>query len=219
MNNKIDRRAANFNMILAFIIGLLIASAAWYFAIKPSKEVTVIPEVVGTLPSVKPINKTIRDTMYLTKFVNSKMDKKEKEFLQGEIDRLGREYDLMDEAFANANDSLQQLLYKDAITVNEFRTDFDNDTLSATAYGLVRGEVQTLGLKYKIKSKEIPKLKESVFRLLAGAEFGTTKSFDKVNAKGSLIGQFKSGNQISIGIDTEQRFYVGGAMSIFNVKK
>ena len=218
MNNQIDRRAANFNMILAFIIGLLLASFAWYHFQKPTKEVTVIPEVVGSFKPTKPQHTKV-DTLYLTKFVKSKPNTKETEFLQSEITRLLNEYNEMNEAFANTSDSLQQLLYRTAITVNEFNQEFDNDTLSATVKGLVRGEVQSLGLKYTIKQRELPKPKETVFRLLAGADFGIRKSFDNVNAKGSIIGQFKNGNQLSIGIDTEQRFYAGFAISIFNIKK
>jgi hypothetical protein len=218
METENNKRSSNFNMILSFIIGLLLASFAWYYFTKSSKETVVVPAVTGSFKSVKPIHTKV-DTVYLPKFVKSKIDNSENEFLQGEINRLLKEYDEMDLAFANANDSLQQLLYRNAISINEFQTDFDNDTLTASVKGLVRGEVQTLGLKYTIKERSMPKPKETVFRLLSGAEFGMTQTFDNINAKGSIIGQFKSGNQISVGIDTQQRFYIGGAFSIFNIKK
>jgi hypothetical protein len=91
--------------------------------------------------------------------------------------------------------------------------------ITASVKGLVRGEVQTVGLKYTIKERKLPKQKETVFRLLTGAEFGMTQTFDNINAKRSIIVQFKSGNQISFGIDTDERFYLGGAFVIFNIKR
>lgn len=128
-----------------------------------------IPEVKGKFEAVKPEQKPVNHIVDVNKKVfGQNLSKKELAFWKAEAERLFKENQEMDQAFMNANDSLQQLLYKNAITIKAFNHTFDNDTLSATVTGLVRGEVQKIKLDYTIKERKIEvKQKEVVFRMLA----------------------------------------------------
>jgi hypothetical protein len=189
------------------------------------KVITIkTPEVKGTFAPVKPEHKVI-DTNHIVnvnkKVFGQNLSKKELAFWKTEAERLFKENQEMDQAFMNANDSLQQIIYSQAIRLNTFNHKFDNDTISATVKGIVRGEIQSIKLDYKIKPRtiEVPKQKEVVFRMLGGVEMGATKEIDKFNVKVSAGFQNRKGNIISIGADTDQRFYLGYNFSIFSIKR
>lgn len=180
-------------------------------------------EVKGTFEAVKPAQKPI-DTNHIVnvnkKVFGQNLSKKELDFWKAEAERLFKENQDLDQAFMNANDSLQQIIYRQAITLNAFNHTFDNDTISATVKGIVRGEIQSIKLDYKIKPRtiEVPKQKEVIFRMLGGVEVGATKDIDKFNVKASAGLQNRKGNIISVGYDTDQRIYVGYTTSIFSIK-
>ena len=176
------------------------------------------PAVVGSFEPAKPIH----DTIFLTKIVKSKpVQNSNDEFAQSEINRLLKEYNDLDAAFANANDSLQQIIYKQTIAPKLFSHTFDNDTLKATVKGIVaNGEVDKLKLDYTIKPyTTLVKVPQTVFRLLGGIETGMTKDLSKFNAKANIGIQNKKGNILTISADSDQRFYVGYTASIFSIKK
>jgi hypothetical protein len=181
-----------------------------------------IPEVKGKFEAVKPEQKPLAENELSKidkKTFGQNLSKKELEYWKAEAERLFKENQEMDQAFMNANDSLQQLLYKNAITIKAFNHTFDNDTLSATVTGLVRGEVQKIKLDYTIKERKIEvKQKEVFFRMLAGVEVGNTKQFNDFAVKANVGFQNKKGSILTFAADTEQRFYVGYNFSVFAIK-
>lgn len=187
-------------------------------------------EVKGSMKSVKPENTAIAinysnstqkvsDIDIRQNLSNQKMSKEYFNY-QNEINKLLKENDDLDNAFHNANDSLQQIIYRQAIQLNEFTHTWDNDTLKATVSGISRGEVQSIKLDYTIKSQKIDiKIPQTIIRLIAGLETGTTKDLSKFNIKANLGFQNKRGDMFSVSADLDKRFYIGYSTSIFTIKK
>jgi hypothetical protein len=189
---------------------------------QPDKIPVNLPEVKGKFEAVNPEQKPVNHIVDVNKKVfGQNLSKKELEYWKAEAERLFKENQEMDQAFMNANDSLQQLLYKNAISIKAFNHKFDNDTLSATVKGLVRGEIQNIALDYKIKSRkiEIPNPKEVKFRMLGGVEVGNTKEFNDFSVKANVGFQLGSGAILNFSADTQQRFYVGYSVPIFTIKR
>lgn len=182
-----------------------------------------LPEVKGKLEAVKPEQIVISDkkSANLQKAFKQNLSKKEREFLLAEISKLLAENGKLEQEFMNANDSLMQVIYSKAIDLKYFNHKWDNDTISATVKGIVRGEIQNIALDYTIKSRtvELPKPKEVVFRVLGGVEVGNTAQFNDFRLKANVGFQNRSGAILSIGADTEQRFYVGYTVPIFTIKR
>lgn len=184
-----------------------------------------LPEVKGKFEAVKPEQKPI-DRKHivdsLKKVFRQNLSKKEIEYWKSEAERLLNEYDKLDIDFQQYNDSTQQLKYREVITPKAFSKTWDNDDLKATVRGLYLGKViPTVELDYTIKSRtvEVPKPKEVVFRMLGGVEVGNTTQFNDFRVKANFGFQNRSGAILSIGADTEQRFYVGYTVPIFTIKR
>lgn len=214
---KMSKKNQNIILFFCAIIAVLMLLFWFKGCNLNTKTIPVtIPEVKGTFKAVKPIH----DTLFLTKFVKSKPLTSNDEFLQKEVDRLLKEYNSLNESFANANDSLQKIIYSQAIKPKSFTQTFNNDTIKATVSGIVKGEVDRLKLDYIIKERKIDiKVPYTRFRLLGGIETGMIKSFDKFNVKANLGFQNAKGNILNIGADSDQRFYIGYTASIFQVKR
>lgn len=183
-----------------------------------------LPEVKGKLEAVKPEQKplSVNDKSKNDNFVfGQNLSKKEREFLLAEISKLLAENGKLEQEFMNANDSLMQVIYSKAIELKYFNHKWENDTISANVKGIVRGEIQNIALDYTIKSRtvEVPKPKEVVFRMLGGVEVGNTTRFNDFRVKANVGFQNRSGAILSIGADTEQRFYVGYTVPIFTIKR
>lgn len=219
-----DNKTAN--KVLIGSIGIAVFFLLLWFKScdnKPEKVTVVLPEVKGKFEAVKPLQKPLvkNDLSKNDKqFFGQNLSKKELEYWKAEAERLFKENQEMDQAFMNANDSLQQLLYKNAITIKSFNHQFDNDTLLATVKGFVRGEIQSIALDYTIKSRkiEVAKPKEVKFRMLGGIEVGNTKEFNDFSVKANVGFQLGSGAILNLSADTEQRFYVGYSVPIFTIK-
>jgi hypothetical protein len=214
------------DFILSAVIVALIVALFFKSCDNPTVKKTMTvetPEVKGKFEVVKPEQIVISDkkTANVQKAFGQNLSKKELEYWKAEAERLFKENQEMDQAFMNANDSLQQLLYKNAITIKSFNHQFDNDTLSATVKGLVRGEIQSIALDYKIKSRkiEIPNPKEVKFRMLGGVEVGNTKEFNDFSVKANVGFQLGSGAILNFSADNQQRFYVGYLVPIFTIKR
>lgn len=182
-----------------------------------------LPEVKGKFEAVKPEQIVISDkkTANLQKAFGQNLSKKEREFLLAEISKLLAENGKLEQEFMNANDSLMQVIYSKAIELKYFNHKWENDTISATVKGIVRGEIQNIALDYTIKRRtvEVPKPKEVVFRMLGGVEVGNTNQFNDFRVKANVGFQNRSGAILTVGADTEQRFYVGYTVPIFTIKR
>jgi len=180
------------------------------------KVTIVVPEIKGSTSIAKPQQEKI---IYKDKIVFKYLDK-DNPYWKNEAKRLLTEYNSQTEAFANANDSLQQLLYSKAIEPKEFFNEWDNDTINATVFGMNKGEIQSIQLKYTIKERKHEiKVPTTVLRLLGGIETGATKDLSKFNIKASVGIQNAKGNILSAGLDSEQIIYIGYSMSIFSIKR
>lgn len=212
-------------IISGLIVGILIL--AWFKGCSNSEQKTIdvkVPSVSGKFEVVKPEQTPIKSDQIhdVKKVVQYKdLSKKEREFLQSEISRLLAENDNLLSDFQNANDSLMQVIYKKSIEINYYQHNFENDTVSIRIKGLVRGEIQTMQTDYKLKSRSVtvPNPKEIKFRLLAGVEVGNTKEFNDFKTKANLGFQNAKGNVLSVGVDTEQRFYVGYTIPIITIRR
>ena len=173
------------------------------------KIIVTVPAVSGTFESVKPIHTVITKTKTVTTKDTSLISK-----LQSENDKLKCD-------FEKANDSLKLVIFNQAIQLKEFSHTFNDSNITATASGIVRGEVQSLKLNYTIKEKTVivPKPKETVFRLLGGLEIGNNKTLDNFTAKANLMFQNRKGNIISGSIDMNQNVFLGYNAQIFQVKR
>lgn len=125
------------------------------------------------------------------------------------------------EKYQQAQDSISRYkLYLDAIGVREYSIIQEDSLLQTTNHIKARGEVISFQQDYIIKPQKVAvKPKEVAFRMFAGLEVGNTKEFDNFSAKANVMFQNKKGNIFSAGYDTERRIWVGGAFSIFSVKK
>jgi hypothetical protein len=210
------------NIIQPLIILLLLALLWFKSCNSPEENKTikvVAPEVKGTFKAVKPVQKKI--VQYIELPSKAQKLSNNEEFLQNQINELLRDNEKLNDAYGDASDSLKKALYSNAIAIKSFNHIFDNDTINITANGLVRGEIQSIAIDYKIKSRtiEILKPKETFLRVMGGIEVGNTKLLDNFTAKATLGFQNRKGNTITFGTDTEKRIYVGYSVSIFNWKR
>lgn len=189
----------------------------------------VIPEIKGSTTIVKPESKPIVITQPIFNPSNSDgaknaLTKKEAEYWKAEAKRLLAENQDMDNAFKNANDSLQQLLYSKAIQINSFAHTWDNDTIKLDVFGLSKGTVEAIQAKWLIKERkiQIPKEKEVVFRLLGGGGFGMNTELNQTVLKANLGFQNKKGNIIRGSfekIGSQQYWIAEYDFSIFTIKR
>lgn len=179
----------------------------------------IIPEQNGEAVFHDIKNTPIKDTILLTSTKWYK-DKKEVNFLQREIDKLISENNSLKNEYGNANDSLQKLLYAQAIELNSFHETIDNDTIKIEAAGITQGKLKTLKIDWKIKSKTIVvKQKQRVFALKTGIEYGNSLELNKGIFKGNLEFENRKGNSYNMGFDTDQRIWLGYKLTLFEIKR
>ena len=185
-------------------------------------EVT-LPEVRGTFKPKKPINHPLN--IPITSYSHRQENGTEVFVENPDNEKLIAENDSLKSAFAKETDSLKkQLAYEKAVQLNNFSTDFDDENLELHINGVVQGEVKEITPSYKIKPKtiEVPvKAKETVFRVLVGAEVGvqTSLNMNKLPLKANLMLQNRKGNIWSGGYDNNGVAWIGFNVSIFNWKK
>jgi len=188
---------------------------------KTDSQIIVLPAVSGKFEAVKPKHEPITEnTPQFKKPVGAKnnpADNKEKEMLL----KLLAENERLKSDFTKANDSLKQVIYAQAIQLNDYTETFTDDNITATISGVVRGEIQSVKLDYKVKERIInmPIQKETKLRILAGVEAGNSIMFNDFALRANLMLQGKQGNVITTSFDTGQRIWVGYNFSILNIKR
>jgi len=174
----------------------------------------VVPEIKGKFESKKPDHTQIAkddvvkkgDNVYIENPINEK---------------LLTENELLQKDFFEADSLNKVLMYEKAIQLNAFSSDFDDEFLKLNVSGVVRGEVQEITPSYTIKERKVTteiKCKETVFRLLGGAEIGNNLQFNDFTVKGNLMFQNKSGGIFSASYDTNKTIYVGYNFSLIDLK-
>lgn len=206
------------------IIGIIILIVGIFFIGRCSKEcetktITIkTPEIKGEFKSpevlvpesneIKTIIK-FKDTTLVIPQVNEELMQKYLA-LQNENDIAKKE-----------NEQLK--LYSDAIKINTYKTNFNNDDIDLTITSKTQGTLLEIKPEYIIKSKnittEIPKEKQKVFQLNAGV-YSTyskeLKTFDP-GIKLDMIG--KKGSVLSAGYSIEGNIMVGYSIPLLSIKK
>lgn len=229
---NLDLKSRKGHYTLAIAVCLMFGIFLFFFCCNGGSSTTTvtIPAVSGTMEIVKPKNNPIvinaNKTANMQKSFGqnlSNYDKSEYDKLQKRLQELMKENESLDNAFQYANDSLQQVIYRQAIQLNAFTHTWDNDTLKATVSGISRGVVQSIKLDYTIKErKQEIKVPVTVFRLLAGGGYGLNKEMNQSVIKVNLGIQNKKGNVIRASVEKigEQQFYIAEYdFSIFSLKR
>lgn len=175
-----------------------------------------VPEVKGTFKPQKPINTPVVKTSYLPKNDKSYFNKSKKAIVQNEPVVKNDTKITIDTSSIVKEPCEQQL--------NNFSTKFENDDIELNIEGVAEGTVKEITPSYKIKKKtiEVPvKVKETVLRVLVGAEVGvqTSLEMNKLPLKANLMFQNRKGNIWSASIDNNQTAWIGFNVTIFNWKK
>lgn len=180
-------------------------------------EKVIIPEVIGSFEPKKPVHEVIQNSVvkdYLTTEKENPIDPK-----------LIQENEKLKQDFIMANDSLQNFSFQKAIQLNRFSSNFEDENLILNFEGIVQGEVKEITPRYTIKEKkmEVPvKVKESVFRFLAGGAIGLNKELNQAAYQLDLNFQNRKGDIISLEylkIGGQEFGMVGFKKSIINIKK
>lgn len=213
-------------LILAILFAILWLKGCSAESQKPQLVNVTIPAVEGKLEYKKPDHELVKlptnDKSKIVKIENP-IDKQ----LIAENERLQQyvaENEKLKLAFSQETDSLKkQLLYEKVVQLNNFSTDFDDNNLELHIEGVVQGEVKEITPSYKIKERTAQaevKAKETVLRLLGGAEIGLpTNSNIPLPLKANLMLQNRKGNIWSGSIDTNGTIWAGYSASIFSIKR
>lgn len=129
--------------------------------------------------------------------------------LLAENEKLSRDYYLQ-------SDSIKRGLYEKAIQLNKFSQSFDDENVKIDVSGIARGTVQSIKANYNIKKQPI---KERVFALKTGVEYGNTTTLNNSVFKGNLEFENRKGNSYNIGYDTDKRYWLGAKFTIFQIKR
>jgi hypothetical protein len=228
MQTDINKRNANINMILCFVLGLILASILWYFLQKPQPPVIIKgkfnPVSVTTTKPIPGTNQIVDANKKVNGQILSKAELAEIEkfktlynLTHQELDSLIVQYNALDSLQNASNDKYYQELYQKCKPV-EFTHAFksDDSTFNATVSGISNGAPTRLKLDWNYKA---PPPKKTAFALWGGLEAGTTISLTKFNAKANLDFQIGESTMIKTSFDTDQRIYLGISKSIFDIKR
>ena len=185
----------------------------------------IIPEVIAKFEAKKPVHiqiitKNIHDTIVMYK-------KGQKVYMKNPIDeKLITENEKLKTVFINETDSLKKVIaYNKAIQLNKFSTKFEDENVVLNINGVVQGEVKEITPNYTIKERkmEVPvKVKESVFRVLAGGAIGLNKELNQAAYQLDLNFQNRKGDIISgefLQVGNQSFGMVGFKKSIINIKR
>lgn len=181
----------------------------------------IVPEVKAKFESKKPVHEPV-----VIKANSPQLKKGKITFIENPIDqKLIDENEKLKQDFAKANDSIRQLSFNKAIQLNKFSTKFEDENLVLNINGVVQGEVKEVTPNYTIKKKEVEvpvKVKETIFRVLAGGAVGLNKEMNQAAYQLDLNFQNRKGNIISaeyLKIGGQEFGMVGYKHSIINIKR
>lgn len=203
---------------LPYMVIVILIILLWFKSCGGESQTTTvtIPAVKGTIVKTEIKHDTIYKENKVVKRIVEVDPRMEKE-----IESLVNENtSLMSDFFATKDSLKQAQLYADAIKIKTFSTPYEDEFLKGTMNGVVRGEVKALLLDYEIKERKIDvPIKEKKFALLAGVEVGNTKQLNDFSAKANVGFQNKKGNIIHVGMDTNERIYIGYTIEVFSIKR
>jgi len=229
--HEIDTEISQLKSKLAyFFYGAAFVLLMMFFVQKCTPEPTTVKteEVKGKFEAVKPKNEPIINTEPLKNVPIrqklSKNDKSKNDNVQYNaqndslISELLKENELLSRAYYDQNDSIKKGMFEKAIQLNKFSQTFDDQNVKIDVSGVARGTVESIKTDYTIKSKQIP-IKQRVFALKTGVEYGNTTSLSNSVFKGNLEFENKKGNSYNISYDTDSRYWLGAKFTIFEIKR
>ena len=194
-------------LIIAFLIVLLFFTNSKKNTAQKPIFITV-PKIDGSFEASKPIQLPL-----IQKPLGQILSKKETIYV-AENNKLLKE-------FQQENESLKkELLFKKAIQLNTFTSNFEDENVILNIAGIVQGELKEVTPTYTIKAKKVViQPKQVKFRLLAGVEIGNTLVFDKPLFKANVGFQNAKGNQLTVSYDSEERIFVGYNFTVFKIRR
>ena len=188
------------------IIGLIVY--IFLFQKCENTKTIVQEKIVEKFVAVKPDTVTITKTQFKTKLV------KEYSYNEKEIEKMATEIAHLEsiaDSLAYSNHELSEIVSNYA-KINEFKHTFSDDNLIVNVSGVTfKNIAERVKIDYEIKEKtiDVPKPKQTAFRLLVGGSIGNDKQFNNFVATGNVGFQNRSGKVFTLGYDTESRFSVG----------
>lgn len=230
MQNQDNKRAKhNFFVAVALAIIILFMFLRGCTSSTPQVAIIKTPEVKGKFEAVKPNQKSLVQNLSTepssTNTEPKHITSNETEFLQTQIDELIAENKALNNAYAEASDSLKTAMYQKAVEPKWFDHTFDDEKLTANIYGtLAGGEVKSIKMDYTIKTQKIeaPKPKETFLRVLGGGSVGINKELNQFTYSASVGFQNKKGNIIRgqyQKIGSQDYYLAGYEFSILNWKR
>lgn len=180
------------------ITGLLIA-LIYFYQCEPEGVATVsTPEIKGKLPTAKKAS-IVQKPIYMPTGTIGKTgipQNSDNSDLSDSLQVYKDELDFTVDRYTHETDSLKKLLlFKEAIALKSFTTNFEDDFLKLELNGIVSGSVKKITPTYTIKPQKVDvKVPEVKFRFLAGGGFGVNKDFNQTTYKANIGWQKKSGN-------------------------
>lgn len=215
-----------------FLYGSLFTMIILFFVQKCTPEPSIAntqtittKEVKGKFEAVKPVHEPIEKSSLtenlpigqnLSKNDKSKESDSEKKALQDKIELLLDFNAQLEELYLKASQPKKDSLYKESIQLNKFSQTFDDENVKIDVSGIARGTVQSIKADYNIKKQPI---KERVFALKTGVEYGNTTTLSNSVFKGNLEFENKKGNSFSYGYDTNHTHWLGAKITIFEIKR
>ncbi len=137
---------------------------------------------------------------------------------------LLKKYQVLEDSLSKKEAEYQRLLmFVSAIQIREYSQTFEDSLVKIDVFGKVQGEIQSMQSNYTIKPTKIrAKQKQTVFRLLAGLEFGNNLQFNDFRYKANLGFQNAQGNILKTGyekLNNEDYIFVGYDFSVFEIKR
>lgn len=198
----------NKNNLITLSIGLLLGVLLMYFIQKPTiKKVPVRVEIEVPVPVVENDFDSIPNPEPIIKYIKGDIIK--------EIDSIYYE------KWLSLKDSIaKDKAFKDAITIREYNTKFEDDILTLNIYSKTRGTLLEIKPDYKTKPRTIaldttlmipiPKYNQFYGGIELGVPVIQIPSLEpSILGKANFIWQTKKDKLFNISIDTEGRIYGG----------
>lgn len=189
------------------IIGLILFLAFLLTKPKDIEYVEVPVEIPVYVPAVVDTFPTVKNPEPLPKVVN----------IPNPVNQ-----ELLDK-YNKAKDSISKLqIYKDAITENEYKIEYDDSTQTVNVYTKTRGELLEQTVDYHIKPREfvldtvINVPVKNPIKVFAGVEMGVPTLGDVTpTLKGNILFKNRKDHILSLGVDTRKTVWLGYSIKLF----
>jgi hypothetical protein len=163
----------------------------------------VIPEKPGSFaPDIQVVHVPVDSNIEVPKwYKDTKTEKQLANELKDREERIKvyeEELSWMQGEFAYMDSIQKANAYKEAISLKEFNSVFENDTIIIDIKGIVRGEVKEIQPYYLIKEQTISIPNNKKINLLLGAGTGISTEMNQFTAKVNLSLQNKQQNIYTI---------------------